>query len=82
MSSSMRTPRKSGCEYSIQDNELVVIVSDDGRGILPDKREAGADGLDNMRDRMNALGGNCEIQSDPEKGTTVRLQAPIQKVNL
>ena len=66
----------------IQDDELVVMVSDDGCGIMPDTREAGADGLDNMRERMSALGGHCEIRSNPEKGTTVRLQAPIKEVNL
>lgn len=66
----------------IEDDDLVVVVSDDGCGVLPDTREAGADGLINMQERMHAMGGRCEIQSDPEKGTSVRLQAPIQRVTL
>lgn len=64
---------------SIQDNEMVVIVTDDGCGIMPGEREAGADGLANMCERMKALGGQCDIQSDQNKGTTVRLQAAIDK---
>ena len=65
---------------SIQGDEMVVIVSDDGCGIIPARNGSGADGLANMRERMSALGGHCDIQSDPGKGTTVRLQAPMQKV--
>ena len=67
---------------SIQDEELVVIVSDDGCGVLPDTREPGADGLTGMRARLAALGGHCEIQFEPQKGTTVCLKAPIQKVDI
>jgi signal transduction histidine kinase len=67
---------------SIQDETLVVKVSDDGCGVLPDTREEGADGLVNMQERLAALGGHCEIRSDPEKGTTVCLKAPIQEVRI
>ena len=65
---------------SIQGDEMVVIVTDDGCGIMPGKREAGADGLANMKERMEALGGMCEIQSEPNKGTTVRLQAATHRM--
>jgi len=64
---------------SIQDDELVVVVSDDGCGVTSDAHEAGADGLANMQARLNALGGTCEIQSDLAMGTTVRMQVPIRK---
>jgi signal transduction histidine kinase len=65
---------------AVEDGTVVVTVKDDGHGILSEHRETGADGLLNMQERMNALGGKCQIHSDPEKGTTVRLEAPIQKV--
>lgn len=73
---------KVGLRISIQDEKLVVTVSDDGCGIVPDTREAGADGLANMQQRLTALNGNCEIQSDPGKGTTVCLKAPIHEVEI
>lgn len=67
---------------AVHDDELAVSVSDDGSGIIPDAREAGADGLANMRERLTALGGLCEIHGEPGKGTTVRLQVKIQEVKL
>ena len=73
--------RKVWVHISIQDGEMVVIVTDNGCGIMPGKQAAGADGLTNMRKRMEALGGTCEIQSEQDKGTTVRLQAAIHKVS-
>ncbi len=71
--------RKVWLRIFIQNKTLVVIVSDDGCGILSGKQEAGEDGLVNMQERMTALGGSCSIESDPEAGTVVRLQAPIRK---
>jgi len=64
----------------VEEGTVAVTVTDDGCGIQNETQEAGADGLLNMQDRMNALGGTCRIQSDPEQGTTVRLEAPIQEV--
>jgi signal transduction histidine kinase len=64
----------------ILDKNIAITVSDDGRGVLPDEYEPGADGLVSMRKRLVALGGDCEILSDPEKGTTVCLKAPLQEV--
>ena len=64
----------------IQDDNVEVTVSDDGCGVLPDECEPGANGLAGMRKRLAALGGHCEILSDPEKGTTVCLKAPIREV--
>ncbi|MDF7823707.1 PA14 domain-containing protein [Pontiellaceae bacterium B12227] len=61
----------------VQNDELTVIVTDDGSGFGSGKREAGADGLVNMQERLGALNGTCTIDSEAGKGTTVRLQAPI-----
>ncbi|QIN77640.1 hypothetical protein GBA65_02985 [Rubrobacter marinus] len=54
--------------------ELVVEVSDDGRGF-----GAGAApgvGLSSMRERAAALGGRLEVESAAGSGTTVRLTVP------
>jgi signal transduction histidine kinase len=72
--------RKLEVRISVQGDEMVVIVSDDGCGIMPGKLEAGADGLANMRQRMDLLGGTCEIESEQNKGTIVRLQAAIHRM--
>ncbi|MBN2163387.1 MAG: hypothetical protein JXR25_10110 [Pontiellaceae bacterium] len=72
--------KKVWLRIAIENDDLVITVSDDGCGLRPADQAAGADGLINMSDRMAALGGSCTIQSRPGEGTSVRLQAPIQRV--
>ncbi len=62
---------------SVQNNQLVVVVSDNGHGLDSCVREVGADGIANMKERLKSLGGACEITSENQKGTTVRFQAPL-----
>ncbi|HXS68338.1 MAG TPA: ATP-binding protein, partial [Candidatus Polarisedimenticolia bacterium] len=63
---------------SVYDDGLIVAVSDDGHGFDAKNRQAGEDGIDNMKDRLKSLDGTCEITSDA-KGTTVTLRAPLPK---
>lgn len=74
--------KKIWLRMSVQNNALIVTVADDGRGINPGKRDDGADGLANMKERLRALGGSCDIQSEPGKGTAVRFEAPLPKTLL
>ena len=64
---------------SISETEgrLVFEVGDDGRGFDPGTTQRGA-GLDNMRDRLDALGGTLEITSAPDAGTLVRGALPVE----
>jgi signal transduction histidine kinase len=52
---------------------VVFSVTDDGPGFDPatGSRETGGSGLQNMRDRLAALGGSCQVDSSPGRGTTV-----------
>jgi signal transduction histidine kinase len=60
---------------SEEGNELVVEVDDDGRGFEP---EIGPGvGLESMRERAAALGGQLEIDSHVGQGTRVRLRVPL-----
>ncbi|HEY0947497.1 MAG TPA: PA14 domain-containing protein [Opitutaceae bacterium] len=61
----------------VRDSELVLSVSDNGRGLGDAPTEAGMDGLQNTRTRLAALGGRCDISSSPATGTTVELVLPI-----
>src|SRR6185437_664949 len=63
---------------SVREDCLIVAVSDDGHGFDAKNRQAGEDGIDNMKDRLKSLDGTCEITSDA-KGTTVTLRAPLPK---
>lgn len=70
-------------EMKLAGSGFEIAVSDDGTGFArPGStnaagREPGADGLKNMRSRMAAVGGSCEVDSEPGKGTTIRLCAPL-----
>jgi signal transduction histidine kinase len=53
----------------------MLIVEDDGRGFDP-ARTRGL-GLLGMEERVTQLGGRLEIQSQPDKGTMLRVTLPI-----
>ena len=54
-----------------QNGRLTFAVVDDGRGFDPDDTRMGT-GLQGMADRLEAIGGDLEIESSPGEGTTVR----------
>jgi signal transduction histidine kinase len=58
-----------------------VRVQDDGRGFDPDKTTGPQeDGLRNMRERLEGIGGICEITSRPGAGTVVAFRFPLARV--
>ena len=57
----------------VLDGELVVEVTDEGRGFDPKVSIVGGHlGLQGMRERIELLGGRFDLQSAPERGTIVR----------
>jgi signal transduction histidine kinase/ligand-binding sensor domain-containing protein len=54
------------------DDALEIAVQDDGKG-FDTKGKSRGNGLGNMRRRVQAMGGEVDIDSQPGKGTTVRL---------
>jgi signal transduction histidine kinase len=53
--------------------QVMFTVTDDGPGFDPAATAAPAagSGLRNMRDRLVALGGSCQVDSRPGRGTTI-----------
>lgn len=67
---SVRAQKKQG--------ELVMEISDDGRGISEDElRKDNSYGILGMRERSLYLGGEFSIHGEPGKGTTIRLRLPL-----
>lgn len=56
---------------------LLVDISDDGRGFDPEAKQAGGNGLANIRNRLQFIAGRAEIVSQPGVGTSVRLLMPL-----
>jgi len=70
---------------SVVDHRFELTVSDAGVGFnvsdlsfLPTQR--GGFGLYSIRERLSIIGGTIEIDSAPDRGTRVRITAPLQPV--
>jgi signal transduction histidine kinase len=59
------------------EGQLRVEVIDDGRGFDVASTKRG-NGLTNMEDRLNALGGTLDIASTPGRGTVLRATLPLR----
>ncbi len=57
--------------------ELLVIISDNGRGMSPALLPGRGLGLIGMRERVEALNGHFDIHSEAGSGTTIRLRIPL-----
>ena len=55
----------------VTDESLSVIIQDNGRGFNGEVKSNGADGLENMRQRVAEIGGKFRIQSKPDAGVCV-----------
>jgi two-component system sensor histidine kinase UhpB len=56
-------------------DRLVLVVSDDGRG-LPDGAAASSHGIRGMRERAMLIGATLHIESRPDRGTVIELSIP------
>jgi signal transduction histidine kinase len=54
-----------------------VLIQDDGRGFEP-AGQAEGNGLANMKQRLGNIGGECVVESQAGKGTTVHLRLPVR----
>jgi signal transduction histidine kinase len=69
--------RRISVVLKTEEEGMIAEVSDDGRGFGPEAEPGG--GSKSMRERAAALGGELRIESEPDRGTTVRVRAPLPK---
>ena len=62
-----------------QEPGLSVVVQDNGRGFDPAKIGHERNGLANMIQRMNEVGGRCRIVTEPGKGCRVEFSIPLTR---
>ena len=63
-----------------ESRRLVVVVRDNGKGFDPHATKAGRNGLTNMAQRMNELGGHFLISSQPGHGCRVEFSIPLKPI--
>jgi signal transduction histidine kinase len=75
------TLAKSGFSASIEDNGRGFDPASVGTAATTNDplRIAGGNGLANMRKRIGGIGGECQVDSAPGKGTTVRFIVRVEK---
>jgi PAS domain S-box-containing protein len=59
------------------DGEVNISLEDDGQGFDPEQRSSYGIGLQGLRERFLALGGNFDVESAPGKGTRLYGSLPI-----
>lgn len=64
-------------QVKLEDNECVIRISDDGKGLEDGAAAIGADGLVNMRARLEKIRGTCICTSSPGLGTSVEMRVPM-----
>jgi ligand-binding sensor domain-containing protein/signal transduction histidine kinase len=63
----------------LEDSQFILEIEDNGRGPADAEKKTGRNGLRNMRKRMEDVGGSFSIGPASERGTLVRLTAPLAK---
>ena len=68
--------------FRLEPAAFAVNITDNGRGFEPAPTEGltrpRRHGLGNMRQRLEEIGGGCEIQSEPGRGTRVTFLLPVK----
>jgi signal transduction histidine kinase len=68
----------------LSDSTIAIEVTDDGRGfdyedVHPSMTDMQALGILGMKERAGLVGGTVEIDSEPRRGTTVRILVPLHQ---
>ncbi|MFN8249895.1 MAG: sensor histidine kinase [Ferruginibacter sp.] len=66
------------CKISLRESgsAAILLITDDGRGIDMENTTRG-NGLDNMKERAESLGGKFEVKSSPGTGVAIQCKFPI-----
>jgi signal transduction histidine kinase len=67
---------KAAVNIQQRDGRLIFSVTDDGRGLDPERARSGS-GMQNIRDRVEVLGGELRVESSPGAGTRVTGSIPV-----
>jgi len=57
------------------DGHMSITITDNGRGFSVEDARGKGNGLNNMRGRLQQIGGRLSLESEPGRGTSIRLEA-------
>ncbi len=67
-------------DSSVTNQELMVTIEDNGRGLPPDYESQSGTGLKHLRERAQVIHCQIEIYNRKEKGTTFYLSVPFHAI--
>jgi signal transduction histidine kinase len=70
------SPSGASVSARMADHQVQIAVEDDGCGFDPAAAAIGR-GLTGMRERIELLGGEIEVRSEPERGTRIDARVPL-----
>jgi ligand-binding sensor domain-containing protein/signal transduction histidine kinase len=66
-------------KVTASERDVSITIEDNGRGFEHAPDNACADGLRNMRQRIEEIGGEFDLQSKPSSGTRIAFTTPLKK---
>lgn len=73
-------PRMVNARLQFDEHKVRLSVTDDGRGFHPqDGAPSGHFGLLDMQERARSMGCILQVESEPERGTTVVVEIPMKE---
>lgn len=70
---------RASVEVGLDNNRLLVRVSDEGRGFDPSKLDENKSyGMSHLRQQLLLLNADLEIDSAPGRGATITIRAPLE----
>ncbi|WP_035660760.1 sensor histidine kinase [Halalkalibacter akibai] len=74
-------PKQIQVKIEIKPTKVIMIIKDDGKGFEPTEKKEGSFGLIGMKERVNMLKGEMNIQSKLNEGTIVAIGIPLNSNN-
>ena len=66
----------------LDNSQLDISVNDNGKGFEMTKLKGSGNGLRNMKQRIETVGGAFTITSSTQFGTTINISIPFERLNL
>lgn len=65
----------------VKGEQMIILIEDNGLGFNPQEAFELHRGLSAMRERVDLLGGNFQVESEAGKGTKVSIQLPLREIS-
>jgi signal transduction histidine kinase len=59
----------------VTDGRTTITITDNGQGFSVNQARGKGDGLENMKQRLEQIGGSLVLDSEPGRGTSIRMEA-------